>query len=157
MAKEKQDKKQDKKQDEKQDEKYNVPIDVDTLKQDKLGNHESVQEESNNEIQVNRNHKDGLFRMLFSDTRELLNLYNALSGRNYQDPEEIEITTLINAIYIGVKNDISFVIDGRLSMYEHQSTWNNNMPLRNLLYISNIYSGITEDSNLYSSKLVKLI
>ena len=107
---------------------------------------------------INRNYKDGLFRMIFSEKKELLSLYNAISGRNYQDPDLLEINTLEDAIYMGIKNDISFVLDGRLSMYEHQSTWNENLPLRNLFYISNIYSGFTEsnDKNLYGSKMVKL-
>ncbi|MFI3209409.1 MAG: hypothetical protein R3Y40_09795 [Eubacteriales bacterium] len=105
---------------------------------------------------INRNYKDSLFQMIFSKKKELLSLYNAISGRDYREPELLEINTLEDVIYMSVKNDISFVIDGRLSMYEHQSTWNRNMPLRNLFYISNVYSGITEDSNLYSSKIVRL-
>ena len=74
------------------------------------------------------------------------------SGKNYQDPEALEINTLENAIYMGMKNDLSFLIDDRLSLYEHQSTVNPNMPLRFLFYISDLYSGMTAEENLYGSK-----
>lgn len=47
------------------------------------------------------NHKDSVFRMLFSDRRSLLSLYNALNGTDYTDPDELEINTLENAIYLG--------------------------------------------------------
>lgn len=90
--------------------------------------------------------------MLFGDRERLLRLYNAISGKNYQDPEALEINTLENAIYMGMKNDLSFLIDDRLSLYEHQSTVNPNMPLRFLFYISDLYSGMTAEENLYGSK-----
>lgn len=105
---------------------------------------------------TNRNYKDGLFRMIFAGKEELLGLYNAISGRDYDDPEMLEVNTLQDVVYMGIKNDISFVVDGRLSMYEHQSTWNQNMPLRNLFYISNIYSKLTDDENVHGSKQVPL-
>ena len=85
---------------------------------------------------VNRNYKDTVFRMLFSDRRNLLSLYNAISGAHYDDPEKLEIVTLENAIYMGMKNDLAFIIDTELFLYEHQSTYNPNMPLRDLFYIS---------------------
>ncbi len=101
---------------------------------------------------VNRNYKSTVFAMLFGDRERLLGLYNAISGKNYQDPEALEINTLENAIYMGMKNDLSFLIDDRLSLYEHQSTVNPNMPLRFLFYISDLYSGMTAEENPYSSK-----
>ena len=67
----------------------------------------------------------------------------------YQDPEELVITTLENAIYLGMKNDVSFMICDRLFLYEHQSTKNPNMPLRNLLYVADLYSVLTKDMFLY--------
>ncbi len=101
---------------------------------------------------ANRNYKSTVFAMLFGDRERLLRLYNAISGKNYQDPEALEINTLENAIYMGMKNDLSFLIDDRLSLYEHQSTVNPNMPLRFLFYISDLYSGMTAEENLYGSK-----
>ncbi len=89
--------------------------------------------------QIDRNYKDTVFRMLLKDARYALSLYNGLSGCEYKDPAELEFNTLENAIYMNVKNDISFIIGDSLNLYEHQSTWNPNMPLRNLIYITNVF------------------
>ena len=82
----------------------------------------------------NRMYKATVFAMLFEDKKRLLELYNAISGKHYTDPDMLEINTLENAIYMAVKNDISFLIDARLSLYEHQSTYSPNLPLRFLVY-----------------------
>ena len=105
---------------------------------------------------VNRKYKDTVFRMLFSDRKNLLSLYNAINGSRYTDPEELEIVTLENAIYMGMKNDLAFIIDTGLFLYEHQSTYNPNMPLRDLLYISAEYQKLVNDKSLYSSRLQKI-
>ena len=105
---------------------------------------------------VNRNYKDTVFRMLFSDRRNLLSLYNAISGAHYDDPEKPEIVTLENAIYMGMKNDLAFIIDTELFLYEHQSTYNPNMPLRDLFYISSEYQKLVDKKSLYSSVLQKI-
>ena len=105
---------------------------------------------------VNRNYKDTVFRMLFSDRRNLLSLYNAISGAHYDDPEKLEIVTLENAIYMGMKNDLAFIIDTELFLYEHQSTYNPNMPLRDLFYISSEYQKLVDKKSLYSSVLQKI-
>ena len=82
------------------------------------------------EKKPNRLYKARLFVMIFEDKRKLLELYNAISGKHYEDPELLEINTLENAIYMSMKNDLSFLIDARLSLYEHQSTYSPNLPLR---------------------------
>ena len=82
---------------------------------------------------VNRKYKDRLFRMVFSSGEALLALYNAVSGNSCTDPDEIEIVTLDDVIYMGMKNDAAFLIDDILNLYEHQSTKNPNMPLRGVL------------------------
>ena len=105
---------------------------------------------------VNRTYKSTLFIMLFQDKHNLLELYNAVSGKHYTDPGILEINTLENAIYMTVKNDISFLIDGRLSLYEHHSTYNPNLPLRFLIYISKLYSRMTRNANLYGTKLIRI-
>ena len=79
---------------------------------------------------VNRLYKSRIFAMLYQDKKELLDLYNAISGKHYEDPELLEINTLENAIYMTMRNDLSFLIDFRLSLYEHQSTYSLNLPLR---------------------------
>ena len=105
---------------------------------------------------VNRLYKSKIFAMLYSSKKELLELYNAVSGRHYEDPELLQINTLENAIYMSMHNDVSFLIDSRLSLYEHQSTYSPNLPLRYLFYISDLYSGMTKDENLYGTKCVRI-
>ena len=105
---------------------------------------------------VNRTYKSRIFEMIFSDKTELLTLYNAVNKTHYTDAEQLEINTLENAIYMSMHNDLSFLIDSRLSLYEHQSTYSPNLPLRYLFYISDLYSVMTRDSNLYGTKKVIL-
>ncbi len=105
---------------------------------------------------VNRNYKDTIFRMLFSDRKNLLSLYNAVNQRNYKNPEELEIVTLENAIYMGMKNDLAFIMDTNLYLYEHQSTYNPNMPLRDLFYICSEYQKLVDKKSLYTSTLQKI-
>ena len=109
-------------------------------------------------MKVNRIYKDRLFRLVFSDRRNLLELYNALNGSHYEDPEALEITTLEDAIYMSVKNDLSFLIDNVLNLYEHQSTYNPNMPTRGFFYLADVYRKYVEQRklNLYGSRLAKL-
>ena len=111
---------------------------------------------TNDSLTVNRTFKSTLFIMLFEDRKNLLELYNAITGKHCADPELLEINTLENAIYMSMKNDVSFLIDGRLSLYEHQSTKNPNLPLRFLLYISHLYSRLTVKANLYGERIVQI-
>lgn len=108
------------------------------------------------ETNVQRNYKDTLFRMVFKEKKNLLSLYNALNKTAYTNVDDLEITTLDNAIYMNYKNDISFVFDFELMLYEHQSTYNPNMPLRDLLYVSRLLQNRIRDEDLYSKKLVKI-
>ena len=93
-----------------------------------------LQEESNILPVANRKYKDTIFRWIFSQIENLLSLYNAVTGKHYQNPEELEIVTLENAIYMGMKNDLAFVLEMGLYLYEHQSTYSPNAPLRFLIY-----------------------
>lgn len=108
------------------------------------------------ETKVQRNYKDSIFRMLFKDRENLLSLYNALNQTCYTDVSGLEITTLENAVYMNYKNDVSFVFDFKLMLYEHQSTVNPNMPLRDLFYVADILQKRTYDKDLYGSKLIKI-
>lgn len=103
-----------------------------------------------------REYKARIFVMIFRDKKALLELYNAVSGRNYDDPEMLTITTLENALYMSVHNDLSFIIDSRLSLYEHQSSPNPNMPLRFLIYLADIYAGLVKDENIYGTKVIPI-
>ena len=103
-----------------------------------------------------RNYKDLVFRKIFHDKEKLLSLYNALNHSHYEDPELLPITTLENAVYLSLQNDLSFVVDFDLWFFEHQSTLNPNMPYRFLLYLASEYSKLNTDDLLYSNKLQML-
>lgn len=105
---------------------------------------------------ANRRYKDTVFRMLFQDKRRLLGLYNAVGGRNYTDPDKLEIITLENAVYMGMKNDLAFLVGLNLYLFEHQSTVNRNMPLRFLQYVSAEYEKLIEGKNLYRDRLIQI-
>lgn len=102
---------------------------------------------------ANRNYKDRLFRFVFNNKKDLLDLYNAINGTNYDNPEELEVNTLENVLYLSMKNDLSFLIDAELNLYEHQSTYNPNMPMRGLLYFAGVYTRhiSSREINIYSS------
>ena len=101
---------------------------------------------------VVRNYKDTVFRMLFRDKIRLLELYNAVNQTCYENPEELEIVTLENAVYLGMKNDVAFLIDFQLYLYEHQSTVNLNMPLRFLQYVAREYEKLVRQDLLYRNR-----
>ena len=107
-------------------------------------------------MRINRQHKDRLFKFIFQEKENLLQLYNALNGTEYHDLEELEIFTLEDVIYMRMKNDISFVLDWQMNLFEHQSTDNPNMPLRGLLYFARQYEKyIAENNNnLYGTRLL---
>ena len=107
-------------------------------------------------LTANRKYKDTVFRMLFSDRKNLLSLYNAVNGSAYEDEAALEIVTLENAIYMGMKNDLAFIVDTGLFLYEHQSTYTPNMPLRDLFYISAEYQKFVNHRSLYSSVMQKI-
>ena len=107
-------------------------------------------------LPANRIYKSRIFAMLFSDRNELLKLYNAINGTSYDDPQLLQVNTLENAVYMSMQNDVSFIIDMRLNLYEHQSTYSPNLPVRYLLYVADVYSDYTKDMNLYGSRAVQL-
>ena len=107
-------------------------------------------------LHVVRDQKDTVFRMLFREKKELLELYNALNDSAYNSPEDLTICTLENAIYMNFKNDISFLLDSEMNLYEHQGSYNPNMPLRDLVYIAKQLEKYTRDETIYSSTLVKI-
>ena len=109
-------------------------------------------------MQINRKFKDTLFRKIFNNKKDLLSLYNALNNTEHSDDSLITINTIEDAIYIGYKNDISFIINSELNLYEHQSSINYNMPVRGLIYFSELYKGYIEQNNLliYNEKAVEL-
>lgn len=114
-------------------------------------------EENRTDVLIaNRMYKSRIFAMLFSDRNELLELYNAINGTSYDNPHLLQINTLENAIYMSMQNDVSFIIEMWLNLYEHQSTYSTNLPIRYLLYVADVYSDYTKDMNLYGTRAVKL-
>lgn len=109
-----------------------------------------------NGFKGNRKYKDRLFRMLFSEKEQLLELYNALNGSHYKNVDDLEITTLDDVLYMKMKNDVSILLDDYLSLYEHQSTLNANLPFRGFLYFAELFRQIVKDKNIYGSKLIRL-
>ena len=107
---------------------------------------------------VIRNYRDTLFRMLYRNKKRLLSLFNAVNGTQYDNPDDLTITTLEGVLYLGMKNDVSCIIDMMMQLYEHQSTVNPNMPLRNLFYVSDLLQKYLyeEGLDIYSRKQIKI-
>ncbi len=112
---------------------------------------------------INKQHKDRIFRFIFGNPLKLewtLSLYNAVNNSNYDNPQDIEFNTIEDAIYLGMKNDISFIflVTNELNLWEHQSSFNPNMPLRFLIYVGQLYEKYIEENNLnkYSKKALPL-
>lgn len=107
---------------------------------------------------LNHRYKDVLFRRLFRDKKDLLELYNALKGSTYADPNALEVVTLEDVIFMKMKNDLSFIIGSRLNLYEHQSSRNPNMSLRGMLYFARQFEGLVNarGDDLYGGKTIVL-
>ncbi len=107
--------------------------------------------------EINRQYKDRFFKKVFSEKKALLRLYNALNSTNYDDPEAIEVNTIENFIYMGMKNDVSCIVANVMNLYEQQSTINPNMPLRGFLYLSELYKKLFgSHTDLFSSRQIPL-
>jgi hypothetical protein len=107
---------------------------------------------------VQQEHKDKLFKFIFGNPENkqwTLSLYNAVNGSNYTDPEEIHFNTLENILYVSVRNDVSFMFMMEMNLWEHQSTFNPNMPMRFFLYASRLYDKyvFSHSYQRYSSRL----
>ena len=118
--------------------------------------------EVNELAEDNTQYNDRLFNFLFGSEENkawTLSLYNAVNGSAYQDPEAITITTIKEVLYLGMHNDVSFmVLSTEMDLYEQQSSFNPNMPLRMLQYVGNLYEKyiIEHKLNKYGSKLIQL-
>lgn len=105
---------------------------------------------------VYRTYKDRVFRMLFREKKQLLELYNALNGTAYDDEEDLTVNTLENVIYMKMKNDISFILGYDMCLYEHQSSYCPNMPLRGFLYFADLYKKYLGDTELGVNRRIML-
>ncbi len=111
--------------------------------------------------EINREYRDRLFVFIFGreeNRKWTLSLYNAVNGTNYTDENAIEITTMSDAVYMGMRNDVSFIITEFISLFEQQSTYNPNMPVRQLMYLGRLYDKYINATkqNLYGTRQIKL-
>ena len=110
---------------------------------------------------VNKDHKDRLFTFMFGREENkawILSLYNAVNGSDYSDADAVEITTIDDTVYMGMKNDASFLLHWTMNLWAHQSTYNPNMPVRELMYLGKIYDKYIHQrrAHIYGSKLIPL-
>ena len=124
---------------------------------------ESFKATDNGSFKANREYKDRLFKAIFGRDSEQskrwrLDLYNALNGTSYTDPDALSLTTIENVIYITMKNDISFLIGSQMNLFEQQSSFNPNMPLRGLMYFAQLYQMYLsrQEKDLFGTTLVKI-
>ncbi len=114
------------------------------------------------EVIINQKHKDRLFVKLFGGEgmrSNIISLYNALNGSDYPEDSDIEITTLEDVIFMGMKNDVSFMINSQLTLWEQQSSWNPNMPIRGLMYFGKVYETYFDrigKERLFFNSLIKI-
>ncbi len=104
----------------------------------------------------NKKYKDTVFRMLFNNKLYLLELYNAMNGTSYTNPDDLIITTLSGETFMKMKNDLSFIIDFELNIFEHQSTISPNIPLRDLYYLAANLKELIQHDKLFGPTLVQI-
>ncbi len=105
------------------------------------------------EQEVKRTYKDSVFVTIFHDKSKLIELYNALFDANYDESAPIDIVTIKDVLFRTLKNDVAFVLGGRfVVLVEHQSSINENMPLRDLMYISTVLKRMIDTTRLYREK-----
>jgi len=108
-------------------------------------------------MHVNKKHKASVFSTLFSDPEVLRELYSAIEGIDVPPEAVININTLTGILYMGKLNDVSFTINDQIIvLIEHQSTINNNIPVRMLMYIGRLLEKIIKGKNIYHEKLIKI-
>jgi hypothetical protein len=108
-------------------------------------------------MNINREYKNSVFSLLFSDPDILRRLYGAIAGIGLPPGLPVIINTLTDVIFKNQINDLSFILDNRLVvLLEHQSTINPNMPLRLLLYIARVYEKIMDMKKIYAGKLIAI-
>ena len=103
--------------------------------------------------EIKRTYKDSVFVTIFHDKSKLIELYNALFDTNYDESTLIDIVTIKDVLFRTLKNDLAFVLGGRfVVLVEHQSSINENMPLRDLMYISTVLKRMIDTTRLYREK-----
>lgn len=104
--------------------------------------------------EANRLYKDRVFKFIFGNPENkewTLSLYNAVNGSNYSNPDDIQFNTIEDAVYMSMKNDVSFIILDEMNLWEHQSSFNPNMPMRFLTYGTQLYKSSLQQAGIISS------
>ena len=123
-----------------------------------LNSSDTVEYNVTQSITGNDKYKDTLFKYIFNDPQFALPLVNALMNTSYTDPSDIHITTLEDVLHIGMKNDVSLLIDSKMILFEQQSTPNRNMPYRQFQYVYHLYKNMEVENewNKYESTGIKI-
>ena len=104
----------------------------------------------------NREYKSDVISMMLQIPEYALDVYNAMNDSAYTDPDMIQIMRLENGISLSVRNDASFFISNYLNLYEHQSTYSPNAPLRFLIYLTSLLKKMIGKRDLYGRKRVQI-
>lgn len=106
---------------------------------------------------LNDKHKDRVFKFIFGSPENkkwTLDLYNAINSSHYTNPDDIQFNTIEDAVYLGMKNDVSFIILNEMNLWEHQSTYNPNMPMRFFIYAAKLYEKYIANSDYYQYSML---
>ncbi len=113
-------------------------------------------EESKAKQTSNREVKSSAFTTYFSDPKNAAQLYSALNGTSVE-PEDIHFTTLEGVLFVARKNDMAFTVKNKvLVISEHQSTLNQNMPLRSIIYYGRTMERLIDPKGLYREKRIPI-
>ena len=131
---------------------------VEELKEENSLLKKQIEEYALDKKDAKKDYKDRLFKFIFGNPENrnwTLSLYNAVNGTDYSNPDEIQFNTIADAVYMRMKNDVSFIIAFEMNLWEHQSTFNPNMPMRFFIYGGRLYEKYiaTSDYYQYSSSL----
>ena len=109
------------------------------------------------EKEVERNYKDTVFVTVFKKKKCLIELYNAIFDTNYDENTPLDIVTIKDVLFRTLKNDVAFILGGHfVVLVEHQSTLNDNLPLRDLLYVSTLFKRMIDSKRLYRKKALMI-
>lgn len=112
-----------------------------------MTNNQNLKPETNEpRIMPPISYKNTIFRIIFSDKSNLLSLYNALNCSSYDNPDDLDIINSENSIFVGIKNDFSFLIESEINLFNTQSYICPNSPLRYLFVIADIYENSKRNS-----------
>ncbi len=109
------------------------------------------------ESKANRTYKDSVFCDYLAEPRRLVEIYNAAFDEHYPLDTAVEISVLDDVLYMDRVNDLSFILDNKfVVLLEQQSTVNQNMPLRMLLYVARLYEKLLDNQNIYKRSKINL-